>query len=817
MAIHPQSYDSITVGDVDNDVDMEIVCGSRFGDIIIYNAYSGLIEQNISVCTSVLQCATLLDVNYDGFLELFAYSEGYLHCLTTPADSWRIPGPWSCYAGNNHRNANAHDSDSDQINDVLELELGLNPIIADTDQDGIEDNAEILAGQNPLINNILSTPQITEIIPNPSLSGNISLSWALIPGAINYTIYRDISAITTIFGKNPLDITEGNTYNDTQLLNGTYFYVVVASNSSGNSSFSNCVNVTVAIPPPPIYIPNTPLLYSIIPNPSTNGNISLSWSSISGVTFYYLFRDNSEIISLDGKTPTAILELNSYQDYGLVNGTYYYAVMAVNASGNSTMSNCRNVTVSIPPPPIYLPLSPIINPTYANTSSSGNFSFSWAHVPGATGYYIFRDNSVINSIDGKISICYQDQINFTDNGLLNGTYFYVVVASNSSGNSSLSNCVNVTVAIPPPPNCPPAPPTFNSITPNPSTTGNISLDWNDVIGVTTYFVYRETNHITSIMGLIPITTTTNSNYQDSGRSNGTYYYTIIAGNASGNSTMSNVESVVVAIPPPPQFLPHTPFMHPIVSNPSTNGSVIIEWDAVDGATSYKLYRSLLYISERNSAVILVNTTSTTSAVNSFLSNGLYYFVVTALNASGESNNSNCVNVTVQLASSPSPSSNWTVPQGFTIQLDGNLTSPIKVNRADIRWLDNIIPNAQNLSFYISTTSFTALELRSGNLPTYILVTTIAASNFEGLSPGDINKYQFTGLQNGTYFVCVTYANPLGQGFSNVLEFSVAIESDPKGNDKSNGNQFKVDGFRVEMVFLSTIISVAIVIMMRHRT
>ena len=39
--------------------------------------------------------------------------------------------------------------------------------------------------------------------------------------------------------------------------------------------------------------------------------------------------------------------LTSIYEYGLLNGTYYYVITAVNSSGESIISNCENITVSI--------------------------------------------------------------------------------------------------------------------------------------------------------------------------------------------------------------------------------------------------------------------------------------------------------------------------------------------------------------------------------------------------------------------------------------------------------------------------------------
>lgn len=91
-------------------------------------------------------------------------------------------------------------------------------------------------------------------------------------------------------------------------------------------------------------------------------------------------------------------------------------------------------------------------------------------------------------------------------------------------------------------------PVLYDILPNPDPDGIIELDWSDVPTASTYYVYKSTNKISSIDGLTPITTTSDSNYTDTILTNGIYYYVVVAGNSIVNSTISNRDTVTVTFP-----------------------------------------------------------------------------------------------------------------------------------------------------------------------------------------------------------------------------------------------------------------------------
>ena len=99
---------------------------------------------------------------------------------------------------------------------------------------------------------------------------------------------------------------------------------------------------------------------------------------------------------------------------------------------------------------------------------------------------------------------------------------------------------------------PPEPPVLDPISPDPDEDGIIELNWSAVTEVDKYYIYRELSNITSVVGLTPKYAVTESNYTDTLATNGTYYYVIVAGTAFENSSISNCESVTVAIPPEPE-------------------------------------------------------------------------------------------------------------------------------------------------------------------------------------------------------------------------------------------------------------------------
>jgi hypothetical protein len=159
-----------------------------------------------------------------------------------------------------------------------------------------------------------------------------------------------------------------------------------------------------------------------------------------------------------------------------------------------------------------------------------------------------------------------------------------------------------------------------------ATAGNaqVSLKWNPSTGATSYNVKRATG---SPGGpYTTVATTTGTTHTDTGLSNGTtYYYAVTALNEAGESASS---SYVGATPQGPLPPPTAPVLT------ATGGKRLINltWTASTGATSYTMKRSTA--SGGPYAVLKTGLTTRKYADRKLNAGTTYYYVVTAVNASG---------------------------------------------------------------------------------------------------------------------------------------------------------------------------------------
>ena len=186
-----------------------------------------------------------------------------------------------------------------------------------------------------------------------------------------------------------------------------------------------------------------------------------------------------------------------------------------------------------------------------------------------------------------------------------------------------------------------------------ATAGNqqVSLAWNASGGATSYHVKRSTTHGGPYS---QIAAPTNTNYTDTGLTNGTtYYYVVSAVNATGESANSSEVSAtpstdaVATIPPAPTGLTAT----------AGNQQIVLNWNASSGATGYHVKRG----SASGGPYAQVASPTGTSDTDTGLTNGTtYYYVVSGLNSAGESANSSQVSATPSSSTSTSASVHVTV-------------------------------------------------------------------------------------------------------------------------------------------------------------
>ena len=167
---------------------------------------------------------------------------------------------------------------------------------------------------------------------------------------------------------------------------------------------------------------------------------------------------------------------------------------------------------------------------------------------------------------------------------------------------------------------------------NSASSGKPMLTWNAVEGATSYRIYRSTSKGSgySLLG-----TTTATSYTNTGAKAGTtYYYRVKAVNDAGLSPYSNIVSGQVKSVTPKPSAPVVKIGHSAAS-----GKPMLTWNAVSGATSYKVYRA----TSQKGTYSLLGTVTTTSYTNTGAKAGVtYYYKVKAVNSAGESAYSNTV-------------------------------------------------------------------------------------------------------------------------------------------------------------------------------
>lgn len=289
---------------------------------------------------------------------------------------------------------------------------------------------------------------------------------------------------------------------------------------------------------------------------ATTSSLDVSWDAVTGADGYFLYRGPTaggpwaEVYDGAG---------TAYTDTVLASDTdYYYAVEAYDTNGSSDRSAVVAGTTLAAAPGAPTGLD-------ADVLDASRISLSWNAVDGATSYVVKRDDTgVSGNLPGT---------SYTDTGLsASTTYTYTVYAENAQGTGPDSTSVQATTMTPPP-----AAPT--GVTAGNPGTLTIDVSWNTVTGADSYKVYRSTDDVDYNY----VTLETGTSITDSGlKHSTTYYYKVLAKNASGESALSTAvsETTLVGVD------------RPSLSSPDyLVDSILVYWDPVENATEYELQRS----------------------------------------------------------------------------------------------------------------------------------------------------------------------------------------------------------------------------------
>ena len=264
---------------------------------------------------------------------------------------------------------------------------------------------------------------------------------------------------------------------------------------------------------------------------------------------------------------------------------------------------------------------------------------------------------------------------YVQEALINGTtYYYIVTAVNAVGQSAASPQVS---AAPAAPVAVPAAPAGVTATPGDT---QITIGWNAVPGATSYNIYWSTAPGVTTANGTKIAGAANPYVQAALVNGTTYYYIVTAVNAVGESAAS---PQVSAAPAAPVAVPAAPAG--VTATPGGT-QITIGWNAVPGATSYNIYWSTA------PGVTTANGTKIAGAANPYVQAALvngttYYYIVTAVNAVGES------------AASPQVSAAPAAPVAVPAAPAGVTATPGDT-QITIGW--NAVPGATSYNIYWST-------------------------------------------------------------------------------------------------------------------
>ena len=321
---------------------------------------------------------------------------------------------------------------------------------------------------------------------------------------------------------------------------------------------------------------------------NTADGIYAQWNSVADAESYLLYRRSCE------DTWDLLIEGSGtdYLDRTAEEGvTYSYRVLAKNGE---TLSVGENISTIFRLP----------SPMVTVTNFKSGVSVQWNPVEGATSYHVYKKTpggswkSVKTGLTG---------LSYTDTAVEYGaSYIYAVRSCDATGGSAYGPSAEIVRIMQP-----------EAAVSNKS--GGIRITWDSVVGAECYNVYRKVSGGSWKL----LTAETGTLYEDADvRSGVTYTYRVRA--KSGDTLSSNKHSVTILRLDRPT---------PTASNGNTG--VVVKWNAVEGAESYRVNRKLPGGSWKLVANNIKDLTYTDTTAKSGTT---YQYTVRALNGDAVSGN-----------------------------------------------------------------------------------------------------------------------------------------------------------------------------------
>ena len=330
---------------------------------------------------------------------------------------------------------------------------------------------------------------------------NNNVGWTYMTAVIdsNSFNYSTNSAAAKVDSKGNVTVAGGGTV------------TITAKTKSGNIYVSD--TLTSSAPALPI-----PSITSIT---AGNGQVSLSWSSVSGASQYAVY------YTAGGKWYNAgTTSARSMTVTGLTGGTRYG--FAVKAYLNGAWTEVYSSDIVYATPSAYVP-KPVITKA---EGQDGQVALNWTAVNGATNYAVYT------YLNGKWSLAgYRTAAGMYVRGLANGTRYGFAVKAYVNGSWSSITGSDIVYATPVGSSAKPV------ITKAVGQDGKVALNWTAVSGATNYAVYTYLNGKWSVAGY----RTANGMYV-TGLANGTKYGFAVKAYVNGSWTAVSSADIVYATP-----------------------------------------------------------------------------------------------------------------------------------------------------------------------------------------------------------------------------------------------------------------------------